>query len=119
MLGALIGALFPLMALFMGALLLVFARYFPGGALWLGAFIMLGFAVAGAVVGFLRPFARTPMARYLVGVLGATIAAAFTLFRMAGPAHAWGLPEVVFVAFVAIIGGLLISRSLRDSPMKA
>jgi hypothetical protein len=117
--GASIGAVFPLVALFMGALLLVFAKYFPGDAIWLGAFIMLGFAVAGSLVGLLRPFARTPITRYLVGVLGATIAAAFALLRVDRPVRGWGLPEVVFIALVAIIGGLLITRSLRDSPMDA
>ena len=117
--GALVGALFPLAGLLMGTLTLVFGRVFIADGVWFGVRIMFGFAAAGAVVGLLRPFARATASRYLVGVLGAAIAGTFTLWTIAGPLREWGLTEIVFVASAALIAGLLIGRSLRNSPTEA
>lgn len=115
--GAAFGALFAGFFLFVGViritLALISGRSIRMDGLAFGVlFYALSFAVAGAVIGILRPWARMAVSRYLLGVLGATIAATLMMGGVAGAPHRWGAVEYAFIAVVGTVFGLMLGRSL-------
>jgi hypothetical protein len=65
-----------------------------------------GFAVAGAVVGLLWPWRRDLIGRFVLGLLGAAIVAAFIVRATDGPLSRWGAEQALTIVVMAAIFGL-------------
>ena len=108
--GAALGALLAVFLLAVGLVRVAIARLsgrrvamdgFEFGA----ALYALGFAAAGAVVGALWPLRRSLLGRYALGVIGATVVAAFIARAADGPVSGWGGAQYVTIGIMGVIFG--------------